>query len=384
MSAGSVKRRGESWRGRFRNGEGKDVQRTFARKADADRWVREQLAAVETGTYVDPHAGRVTFSEYAAAWLGTQHTRERTQTLQESRVRLYLNPVIGALLLRQIRRSHLVEIVRRCSVDLGLSPLVTKYALATGRAILDSAMRDRLIAVNPAADPTIALPRRERATGTLSAEQVRQIAERMTPRLRAAVVLGAATGLRPGELFGLTIDRVIGVSALITDGTVVEISARHAASRPGGARPGAALVVRVDRQLNERREFAPVKSASSNRDVSIPPSVVAVLVEHVHEHGTGDDGLLFTTPTGKSMHSAARSGAWARATDGLVLPEGSWHLLRHHHASSLLSEGLNPAMVARRLGHANAAITMTTYAHCLPNDDERALAISEQIAARLA
>jgi site-specific recombinase XerD len=48
----------------------------------------------------------------------------------------------------------------------------------------------------------------------------------------------------------------------------------------------------------------------------------------------------------------------------------TWHDLRHHHASVLLAEGVNPAKVAERLGH-DLTTLLSTYAHVLPRDDDR-------------
>jgi integrase len=48
----------------------------------------------------------------------------------------------------------------------------------------------------------------------------------------------------------------------------------------------------------------------------------------------------------------------------------TWHDLRHHHASLLLSEGVNPSKVAERLGH-DVKTLLTTYAHVMPKDDDR-------------
>ncbi|HEY3455984.1 MAG TPA: tyrosine-type recombinase/integrase [Bryobacteraceae bacterium] len=49
-----------------------------------------------------------------------------------------------------------------------------------------------------------------------------------------------------------------------------------------------------------------------------------------------------------------------------------FHDLRHAHASELLSAGTPVKTVSKRLGHANATVTMNTYAHLLSGDDERA------------
>jgi integrase len=59
-------------------------------------------------------------------------------------------------------------------------------------------------------------------------------------------------------------------------------------------------------------------------------------------------------------------------------PDGrAWHDLRHHHASDLLSKGVNPAKVADRLGH-DLKTLLTTYAHVMPQDDDRVRSIVDQ------
>lgn len=365
---GSVKRRGDSWRGRYRDADGREHQRTFATRRLADEWVRSQLASISTGSWVDPSAGGLAFADYAADWLAAQHVRDSTKRLQAMRLRLYIEPVIGATPLRSVRRSHVVTIVA-AMVDAGLSPNVIKYAVGTLRAVLDAAVRDRLVPTNVAADRSIVMPRRPRqAMSPLSVEEVAAIAEAIAPRYRALVLLGAASGLRSGELRGLTLDRIT---------PALHVGALDVEPRQG--------LVRVDRQLVVGRVLAPCKTDSSVRDVSIGATTMGMLRDHVRAHGVGRDGFLFTGETGQPLDSSQLSVAWTKALRAAGVRSGVVvHDLRHHHASSLLSQGLSPAVVARRLGHANPGVTMSTYAHVMPNDDERALAISEAIAARLA
>ena len=47
----------------------------------------------------------------------------------------------------------------------------------------------------------------------------------------------------------------------------------------------------------------------------------------------------------------------------------SLHSLRHTHASELLSSGVPIPAVAKRLGHANANVTLSIYAHALEADE---------------
>lgn len=65
----SIKKRPDGkWRARYRDTEGKEHVRHFARKVDAQAWLDEQTATIVTGQFVDPRAGRVTFAEYFEDW----------------------------------------------------------------------------------------------------------------------------------------------------------------------------------------------------------------------------------------------------------------------------------------------------------------------------
>lgn len=66
----------------------------------------------------------------------------------------------------------------------------------------------------------------------------------------------------------------------------------------------------------------------------------------------------------------------ARATKTARI-EATWHDLRHHHASALLSDGINPAKVAERLGH-DLKTLLATYAHVMPKDDDRVRATVDE------
>ncbi len=54
-----------------------------------------------------------------------------------------------------------------------------------------------------------------------------------------------------------------------------------------------------------------------------------------------------------------------RLTRKAELPEIRFHNLRHACATLLLSKNVHPKIVQEMLGHANAAITLTTYSHVL-------------------
>lgn len=74
-------------------------------------------------------------------------------------------------------------------------------------AIFRAAVADKLIPESPCR--RIKLPKAERRQVVpLATEAVEALIDAMPERYRALVVLAAGTGLRQGECFGLTLDRV--------------------------------------------------------------------------------------------------------------------------------------------------------------------------------
>ena len=50
-----------------------------------------------------------------------------------------------------------------------------------------------------------------------------------------------------------------------------------------------------------------------------------------------------------------------------------FHDLRHTHATLLLQRGVNIKVVAERLGHAKATMTMDVYSHVMPDMQDAAI-----------
>ena len=61
------------------------------------------------------------------------------------------------------------------------------------------------------------------------------------------------------------------------------------------------------------------------------------------------------------------------------LPHIRIHDFRYSHASLLANEGINIQEIARRLGHSNIEMTLSTYAHLYPREKERAISVLNKI-----
>src|SRR5690606_3870012 len=104
-----------------------------------------------------------------------------------------------------IRRSDVQRVVTLAAERLAPATVGVMYSYVS--AVFKAAVVDRVVASSPGVK--VKLPAVERGRVVpLTVEQVGTIAERVDKRYRALVLLAAATGMRSGELRGLTVDRI--------------------------------------------------------------------------------------------------------------------------------------------------------------------------------
>lgn len=239
-----------------------------------------------------------------------------------------------------------VREVKDESADAGAATTAGAYAVL--RTILNEAVRDGVIPVNPCQIRGAGVfHAKERPTAT--PEEVATISAHMPAHLAAAVTLAAWSGLRQGELFGL---------------------ARQHVNLDAGT-------VRVDRALvyvpGEPVKFTKPKTHSSRRTVYLPPFVTEVLRRHMAERvGPEPDALLFTTLGGSPVTSPRLDAPYRRARRAAGRPELRWHDLRHTGATLAYSAGASVREVQNRLGHSTMRAA-SIYAH-VADDSDRVLA----------
>src|SRR3954463_4519095 len=208
----SIARRPDgTYRPRFRDETGKEHARHFKRKVDAQRWLDEQTAAMGTGAYVDPRAGRMTVAEYAGQWRAPRGVRPTTGLAYERVLRRNVYPRLGTRPLASIRPSEIQGRVAWRPKDAcgrpALAPRTVRVTLSVASAVFKSAVRDRRLVSNPCAGVQLPEIHTSRVQPLLTSSVV-ALRDAMPLRWRAAVVLGAGTGGRQRELLGLTVDRI--------------------------------------------------------------------------------------------------------------------------------------------------------------------------------
>lgn len=339
------------YRVRYRSPDHKQTdKRGFRTKREAEAFAASVEVSKLKGEYVSPSDARITIDQLGPAWLARKrgHLKPSGYVVMETTWRLRVKPRWGHVAIGDIRPTA----VQQWIADLGrgtgdVKPVGaavvqrTHYVLSS---ILADAMRDNLIARNPAAG--VKLPRTSRKRPLyLTHQQVGDLAA-AAGEYEGLVLLLAYTGLRWGEAVGL---RVRDLDLLRKRASVTEN-----AVQAGG------------------RIHVGTPKAHKQRTVPLPEFLVPYLARQCE--GKGRDGLLFPDAGGAHLRRPHPTSGWfAKAVTASGIPHATPHDLRHTAASLAVSAGANVKAVQKMLGHASAAMTLDVYAD-LFNDDLEAVA----------
>lgn len=332
----------------------------FDRRRDAEARRREVERHLEAlGPAVEGE--RLTVAEWCATWLAAGNWRPKTKAFYEDNLRRLVLPHLGRRRLRGLRRSH-VQAWLAALRDQGCSTATVAAAHRTLRAALTKAVRDGVIAANPAA--ALGVPRPpSRANAAWSADQLAAfLATARESRWYALLRFLAATGARVGEAAGLTWDRLdLEAGSATIDRTIVWVRGAPMWSEP--------------------------KTARGRRRVELDPATVEALrawrrqqaAERLAGGGSWggawrDAGLVFCSEDGRPVDASNLRLVMQRIARRVGLPDDlavSPHALRHTVATLALTSGKPPALVAASLGH-DPAVLLSTYAHA--RADEAGLA----------
>jgi len=350
------------WQARWRDPDGNQRRKAFTRKTDAERFLINIEADKLRGTYIDPDAGRVTFADYAAGWLAAQTFDRSTYQATELRIRLHVNPVLGAKELRNIRPSGIQAWVRSMSK---LAATYQRTIFSNVSTIFAAAVDDEVIAKNPCSAPSVRKPRADqRHVIPWETKQVKAVRDALPQRYRIVAVVAAGLGLRQGEVFGLSPDDV--------DFLRGKVEVRR----------------QVKLYANGQQAFALPKGRKT-RTVPLPPSVRDELAAYLAKYPVrnvtmpwGDLGaseisvpLIVTSRESKAINrNYFNQFIWKAALKRAGVPptrDNGMHALRHAFGSVLIDGGESIKAVSEYLGHASPAFTMSVYVHVMHASADR-------------
>lgn len=336
----------------YRDRAGVRHRQLFELKREAQKWLDEQTTGIVTGQWVDPMAGRELFKAYAERWRERQVWSENTEDQFGSVLTHHIYPKLGGMRMDAVTGADIQSLVKQWSRTAAATTTVQRYNMLA--MLLRGAVKDRVIPISPAVDIKLPRVQAKAALVPITTDVVLRLREQMPERLRAFVTIAACTGMRRGELLGLTIDRV---------------------AEDFGA-------IRVDRQLSrkstgKRPIFAPPKTTASVRTIPVAQIVLDTIEQHVDTYGVHDEtGLLFTTEIGTPLSTSTLQAAWSKAAKA-IHTDSTPHDLRHYYASIQISGGCSIKQLQANLGHKSASETWDTYGHLMGDEDDRSRAVIE-------
>lgn len=129
------------------------------------------------------------------------------------------------------------------------------------------------------------------------------------------------------------------------------------------------------------------KTRNSNRIFPISVLVVNELIKYrtqqeIWKEKLGElyqnEDFVICTETGSKQDPRNVLRVLKRVITSSGVTSIRFHDFRHTHASILISSGVDIVKVSKRLGHANAKITLEIYAHLIPNEDNDTADIFEK------
>ena len=308
------------------------------------------LSRINAPTY---RPGRVaTFAEFVEQWKrdALAMSKPSSRKAAESHLRCYLIPRLGKLRLEEISQQTIQQLVSELAKSLSrhtvlnvLATLGSIFRVARSWGYIVSEI-NRGAVVLPAAK--VARPVRY-----FSAEEVSKIlgAAREEP-YRTMFIVAALTGLRAGEICGLTVD----------DLDLVRSSIRI-------------------RQSAWYGNIQTPKSRAALRTVPIPDILRTTLESYLLKWKPNPARLLFATRTGKphSANKVVQRKLWP-ILDALKIERCGFHAFRHTASTLLIDLGASPKTVQAQLGHSDASITLDRYSHVV--EESRRAAVEKMAA----
>jgi integrase len=345
--------KGKRWQARYDDPNGREVTSLWSTRAEAEREINKQESAKANGSWLDPKAGKVTVERYALdTWLPAQNINGRSVVEYRGALDRYLIPEWGPRQIQSIKPSEAGAWQQLLTSKYGLSGGYPNRVARYVRGIFKLAVIDRVIAVSPFER----MPAPVLVQATVHPPDVAQVRELIAaaykPLWAAMIEFTALTGLRSGEIRGLTVDRVDFLRK----------------------------AVQVEQQVvYEKRVgmyFDKLKTGAGRRVLPLTQRAVDLLAAYIAKYPPrGGDGpwagLVFAMPDGTPVRESTLDWSMKNTCRRAGVQPRHWHELRHHYASVLIAGGENPKVVQKRLGHKDVMTTLRTYAHLFAEAEER-------------
>lgn len=357
--SGTIRKRADGrWEGKYTLGyepkTGKLIRKSVYGKTQKE--VRLALSKIvsemDSGTYAEPSKMKV--SQWLDEWLAsyTMNSKPATRSAYEEHIRVHIKPSLGDIPLKQLSTRDIQQLYTNLLKERELSPKTVRNIHGVLHRTLEQAKLLGYIRVNPA-DAAVTPRVEKKQVETLDAEDIGKfLAAIRGTKYEYPLFVAVFTGLRQGELLGLTWDCVDFEHGMLL------INKQHNRVKGDTEFRFASLKNDKARVLTAADEVMEVLKLQKERQTAWAAAL--------GDGWSNPDNLVFTTEFGRYINNKVLYQNFKRIMKKLGNPNLRFHDLRHTYAVNSLRAGDDIKTLQENLGHATASFTLSTYAHATP------------------
>ncbi|WP_338207903.1 tyrosine-type recombinase/integrase [Lactiplantibacillus paraxiangfangensis] len=209
------------------------------------------------------------------------------------------------------------------------------------RACILEALDEKIITIDPTRKAVITGRKLPRNIKALNYNDWSKLVKNLdTSRIdQMTIYLAAVTGMRYGEVVGLTLEDINFDTKTLT--------------------------INKTWDYKYKTGFSKTKNSSSNRKIAIDSLTITKLTCFLKDHPCPPKQPILMNSNNHILVSAEINNVLTSKLADLEIPRITFHGLRHTHASILLYKGVSVLSVSKRLGHSNITTTQSTYLHII-------------------
>ncbi|MBO1307131.1 site-specific integrase [Enterococcus sp. 669A] len=348
----------ERWEGRYHKGrtaKGKLIYGSVY--GDSYDEVKELLEPIKKSAEIMMRLyGKsiMSFKDWSAYWVEEKKATVKAATYASymHKLKEYLWENLGRLSLYQIDDQAIAKAIEAWRYQRELAWSSIKVVFRLLKQILDQAVKQKILEVNPCEGFPLPKPVKEKVQALTLKEQKRlqEVVDAQDDVRAQSVTLAMGTGMRIGEIAALTWEEVDFDQSLIYVNNTYQR-------------------VLVDGNKTEL-QLGSAKTRAAQRIIPMSKSIKKLLLE-LKKQANGAT-FVFTT-NGKPCEPRLLTYHFHKIREKAGLLTVHFHQLRHTFATRCLETNADIMSVSQLLGHSSTKMTLDTYAHS--NQDQKIAAI---------